>query len=539
MSGDPPGPEFLRRAVHSNYAERPPVSPGDFPWVRAYVTPFSAGPGGHLSLHASTTAAEISVRIRRDGAVPREVFAASGIAAGWQASPENLWETGCGWPVTLRIPVGEDWPSGAYVVRTECETKSGRDSHEQVFILRPAHQSPKSGRILLVAATGTWAAYNDWGGTNHYEGLCGPGRNLPSPVLSLERPLARGFVSLPPGSPRAVLRKAPGPMEAPSYPHMEWALATGHSKKYASAGWASYERHFVAWAEAQGYAVDIVAHTDLHFRPEVLEGYRLAVTVGHDEYWSWEMRDAIDAFVEGGGRVARFAGNFLWQIRLPDEATQVCHKYTARQTDPLMRTGPRNRVTEAWDSPAIGRTGAATFGLNATQGLYAGWSGTSPRGSGGFTVYRPDHWALQDTGLCYGDILGGDSAIFGYEVDGIAHEIRGGLPFPLPGHGAPEGMEILALAPASTIEEGPAIRPGESFLGDEDALYVAGLLTGRTDAAAVEATKRTCGCIVHFRKGGGEVFHAGTCDWVAGLARRDPMVERVTRTVLDRFLGKT
>ena len=39
------------------------------------------------------------------------------------------------------------------------------------------------------------------------------------------------------------------PTTAPRYPHMEWAFATGHSKKYASSGWASYDSHFFRWAE--------------------------------------------------------------------------------------------------------------------------------------------------------------------------------------------------------------------------------------------------------------------------------------------------
>jgi hypothetical protein len=43
-----------------------------------------------------------------------------------------------------------------------------------------------------------------------------------------------------------------------------------------------------------------------------------AIFVGHDEYWSAPMRNAVDAHVAGGGKVARFAGNFLWQIRLED-----------------------------------------------------------------------------------------------------------------------------------------------------------------------------------------------------------------------------
>jgi hypothetical protein len=43
--------------------------------------------------------------------------------------------------------------------------------------------------------------------------------------------------------------------------------------------------------------------------------------------------------------------------------------------------------------------------------------------------------------------------------------------------------------------------------------------------------------IVSFTRGRGEVFHAGSVEWVAGLLRRDVQVERVTRNVLNRFLS--
>ena len=75
---------------------------------------------------------------------------------------------------------------------------------------------------------------------------------------------------------------------------------------------------FFRWAERSGYAVDLASQHDLHFTPEILAGYDCVVFVGHDEYWTWEMRDAVDAYVEGGGRAARFAGNFMWQTRLED-----------------------------------------------------------------------------------------------------------------------------------------------------------------------------------------------------------------------------
>lgn len=39
-------------------------------------------------------------------------------------------------------------------------------------------------------------------------------------------------------------------------------------------------------------------------------------------------------------------------------------------------------------------------------------------------------------------------------------------------------------------------------------------------------------------KGKGEVFCAGSCEWLTGLARGDFSTEQVTRNVLNRFLGK-
>ena len=60
-------------------------------------------------------------------------------------------------------------------------------------------------------------------------------------------------------------------------------------------------------------------------------------------------------------------------------------------------------------------------------------------------------------------------------------------------------------------------------------------MASRSDAN-LEKVKRGCGMIVNFPKGKGEVFHAGSTEWVAGLLGRIAMVERVTRNILDRYL---
>jgi hypothetical protein len=250
------------------------------------------------------------------------------------------------------------------------------------------------------------------------------------------------------------------------------------------------------------------------------------------------MRDANAAYVERGGRVARFAGNFMWQTRLEDEGRrQTCYKYRARAEDPVYRQADKTRTTTSWEAPEIGRPGAATFGLNATRGLYVGWGGCAPRGTRGFPVYRPEHWAFAGTGLYYGDILGQEGHVFGYEVDGLDYIVRGGLPEPTGIEGTPDGLVILALGMSSLKEESDVIAADDQFLSDDDARFAATTLIGDDSPAAVDRVKRGCGMIVTFPRGRGEVFHAGSCEWVAGLKRRDAMVERVTRNVLDRYLG--
>ncbi len=47
------------------------------------------------------------------------------------------------------------------------------------------------------------------------------------------------------------------------------------------------------------------------------------LSVGHDEYWSWGMRDALDAFTDAGGNAAILSGNTcFWQVRFDDDASR-------------------------------------------------------------------------------------------------------------------------------------------------------------------------------------------------------------------------
>lgn len=507
--------------------------------IWCYSDKFSYRPGERVRLQVSSTAPRFSIDISRDGGSTLQVFVQTGIAARWQETPDQCSVEGCGWEPAFEFDVGSDWSSGAYQVKLTAEGRDGRPIHCHHIIIVLPQAGRKPGRILQVAATGTWLAYNTWGGSNHYDGITGPDRSLWSPVVSTQRPWGRGFVVLPPDAPRVTLEMMMPPKAVPRHPHKEWAYATGHSKKYASAGWANYDSHFFRFAERAGYSVDLVSQHELHFSPEILSDYDCVAFVGHDEYWTWEMRDAVEAYVDQGGRVARFAGNFCWQTRLQEEGRQqVCYKERARTEDPVYKTDQSNRTATLWDTPEVGRPETRTFGLTSTRGIYAGWLGCAPRGARGFPIYRPEHWAFADTGLFYGDVLGAESHIFGYEVDGLDYEIRDGLPYPTSTSGAPKGLEILAVGLASQAEWSSDLPPEALPMGESEVRNAAEMLFGEASRAHIEKLKRGSGMMVNFKRGGGEVFHAGSCEWVAGLLRGEAMVERVTCNVLDRYLGR-
>ncbi|URF48742.1 N,N-dimethylformamidase beta subunit family domain-containing protein [Dinoroseobacter shibae] len=502
--------------------------------IWGYTPEMSYAPGDRVALHVSTTAAEWEFEIGRDGLEYVPLLTKSGLLGEHHPTPRDCSVKGCGWPEAYAITIPNDWAPGGYLVTFRVRQDDDMVEEHHIILIRSAPDATPP-TYVLVCATGTWLAYNCWGGSNHYEGITGPNGDAFSPIVSTQRPWTRGFCRLPKGAPRALREQPTRPGEMVRYPFMEWAYAYGYSKKYASAGWASYERHFARWAEAEGYGFDVISQHDLHRDPDLLNRYACAVFVGHDEYWSADMRDAVDAYVDAGGHVARFAGNFLWQTRIEDEGrTQICYKYIADQ-DPLMGTEQEHLVSGAFEVAPVDRPGALTFGVNALRGVYAGLGNCVGGGAGGFTVYRDDHWAFQGAGLGYGDVLGARSRIFGYEVDGLDYRFEDGLPFPTCLDGAVPEIEILAMGLATNIEADQGVWGETLYIGSADAAFKAQVLFGEVTHETLDACKRGNGMIISWLRGKGEIFTAATCEWVAGLIRRDDQVEQITRNVLNRF----
>jgi hypothetical protein len=162
-----------------------------------------------------------------------------------------------------------------------------------------------------------------------------------------------------------------------------------------------------------------------------------------------------------------------------------------------------------------------------------------PRGAGAFTVYRNDHWMFEGTGLRYGDLLGVDDGVVGYETVGcrLAFD-RFQLPIAAGGDGMPPEVEVVAFTPSSNLAMGeyPASIAALDDQGDLE--FVASRLHGRVDEETLalcrygNAVMLTCR---PFGDRGGEVVTIGSTDWVFGLAA-DPLVGRVTRNVIEHGL---
>jgi hypothetical protein len=447
-------------AVAARRADPPPVAEG-------YTDQLSYRPGDEVRFHLRSTTGECGVEVARVGPT-RQVVWSKTVAADPHPVPADASSHGCRWPAACALTIPHDWASGYYAVRLEARAADGRVGRtEAFFVVRPRHPGQRS-RVLLQLATNTYNAYTNWGGYSLY---AYNGRDkVQGRRVSFDRPQHSQF--------------------------------------------ANWEGPFVAWAEANGYALDYAVNSDLEFRPDLLDAYRLVLSVGHDEYWSAPMRDHLERFVAGGGNVAFFSGNTCcWQVRSEDDGRALACWKQSFGDDPAYRSGDRRRLTTLWSHHLVGRPENQLTGVGFLWGGYHRSHGQLMDGPGSYTCHRPDHWLFAGTGLRRGDAFGAklpQYKVVGYECDGCELAWADGLPSPTGRDGTPSNFEVLATAPARWHPD--------------DCEWYERWEKGRTGNAVLGTYAR-----------GGTVVTVGSTDWSHGLRGNDPAVTRITRNVLDKL----
>jgi len=498
--------------------------------VTGYCWPQSVETGGTVSLHLSSAGGRpVAVEVAKIGTERTLVFADAAVQAAEHPTPVDASTNGCDWPAALTIGVDPSWRSGYYEVVLEVDVDGKRRRSHAFFVVRPKVGAP-TAPILLVLSTNTWHAYNDFGGWNLYTGAT---------TVSLQRPMAPGYLFKPPGAGRRVTTTNPPDPQMAT--HVGY-LQLNHLSPYAgSAGWPDWELPFVEWAEREGYAFDVATNADLDDHPDLLSGYRLMLSVGHDEYWSGAMRDSVERFVASGGNVAFFSGNTsFWQVRLEDKTPEGPGRsmvgFKGRyKDDPCFDTDRARDVTSMWSDYLLGRPENHMTGVSFARGGYHRIGKRVTNGSGAYTIHRPDHWLFAGTGIGYGDLLGAGVTLVGYECDGCAFTYRDGLPHPTGEDGTPLDFEILGTAPAAHFTRDTSARPPKPNEPSEIEFIASRLFNSREPAVIERIGAGHAVLGTYTSAGGGTVVTSGSTDWAHGLAGRDPQVEQITRNVLDRL----
>jgi hypothetical protein len=439
--------------------------------ISGFTDRLSYAPGESITFHVSSRFPQYFVKIQRLGASRETVWNHEIRDGKVRSVPPLAHAIGAGWPSSFVVVVPKHWRSGYYEAHlgAPAPTEPGNwiDGQTIFFVIRSAAPG-KGARILLQLATNTYSAYESWGGASFY--AFNSRGTRPSPELSFERPLRSGA--------------------------HEWEVP------------------FIAWAERAGYAMDYVVNADLEREPSILAGYRLFVSVGHDEYWSAKMRGTLEAFLDSGGNAAFLGGNTMtWQVRLTDGGRKMTAWKEAYALDPVYRPeGPNPSLTTLWSHPLVGRPENMVIGAGVRFGGMHRSHGQLMGGTGAFVTHRPEHWVFDGTGLRENEAFGGRHSVVGYETDGCDLVLDNDRPVPTHRDGTPRSFVILATAPArwpdgkwAWVKDWGPIRNGNACMG------------------------------IYTRPGGGTVFTAATTDWSHGLRGGDTAVERITRNVLDRL----
>jgi hypothetical protein len=405
----------------------------------AYARATSCAPGERLAFRLGLRPGEAE---SADGAGPHGTVSVQDAVDGTVVYEGQV--SGSDWA----LQAGAAWRSSLYRAVFQPGLPPG---NEVYFAVRST--APASSRILLSVPFATWQAYNRAGV---------PGES----IYWTESPdrASRVTFDRPGGGP------APEQWEAP----------------------------MMRWLRASAVDVDYCSNLDLHLRPALLEPYRLLLVVGHDEYWTWEMRDAVESHIRRGGNVAFFGANTAWwQMRLADSGrTMICYRDAV--SDPIVTSGRPELATVEWSSAPVNRPENSMTGLSFRLG--AGCWGTHMNAmlDEAYVVRFADHWVFDGTDLADGDTFG--RGCLGYETDAAEIEVTDGVPRVTGRDGTPGSFTVLATADLRHWDE-----------------------YGQGGAATMGL----------FTAGSATVFNAGTVNWGAGL--HDPVVSQVTRNVLARL----
>ena len=324
----------------------------------AYPTAYSVGDSVRLFVHADRP---YTARVYRVGSVGYKEVAGFVGEARQQDALFNL-KSGHDWGLTHSLPTTA-WEPGFYLIHLVQE-------NSEVVSVPVVVRARGGNRVLVVAPTNTWQAYNGYGGKSNYRDRVTPPDMralfevlervspglVPYTYLPTQRPLAHPFSWVPIDS-----------------------LASLANDKVAS------DLYLINYLESIDVEYGVISDAEFARSADTLQP-KLVLFNNHSEYWSYEGMGRLKALLATGTNVAFLSGNNMYrEVEVTNHGALIV----------MEKTLPRATI-----EPLLG-----TFYSQSGYQTY-----------GSFRVMESDHWVFKGTNLADGDTFG-NNIISGLETD--------------------------------------------------------------------------------------------------------------------------
>jgi hypothetical protein len=290
--------------------------------LEGYASQVSAVSGDDVTLFINTVAQGVQVQAYRMGyygGIGGRLIWQSDMVAGKQQPPptvsDGIGTVSCPWSPTLSFTVDDTWPPGCYLLKL-----LGNGGQEQYIPLTIRDDSSTAAYVIQNSVT-TWQAYNLYGDYSLYYGRSARGQDFANRAraVSFDRP----------------------------YPQT-WASG--------AADFVGNEFPLLYHLESLGLDLTYWTDVDFHAQPQLITNHRCLFSLGHDEYWSSQMRSAAQDATTKGVNLAFLGANASYrQIRLQPTSVgpnrlQVCYKDAGE--DPITSQDP-SLTTVNWNQAPV------------------------------------------------------------------------------------------------------------------------------------------------------------------------------------------
>jgi N,N-dimethylformamidase len=417
------------------------------------------------------------------------------------------WETDFVW----RVP--PQARSGFYAARLT----SGKSEDHIPFFVRPPPASRSTGKALLLVPTMTYLAYANaryYRDINHWQKLR-PDKALGVDELDTrldahpEWGLSIYDVHSDGSGCCHSSRLRPIPSLRPKY--RQWQFGT---PRHLGA-----DLYLVDWLESKAFPYDVVTDHDLHREGKrLLEPYKVVLTGTHPEYWTTPMRQAMESYLEAGGRQMYLGGNgYYWVTSVHQQCAHVIE----------VRRGLAG--SRAWNSApgelyhsSTGELGGLWRHRGKPPNEIVG-VGFKAMGDGPAQGYRRKSGSFDARAAFIFEGIAADEVIgnFGLVLGGAAGDELDCMDYELQ---TPPHALLLACAHGHGANYVVAVEDHRDLLE-------------QTIAAQKALTRAD---MVYFETGrGGAVFSVGSISWCGSLSHNhyDNNVSRITANVLRQFIA--